>query len=73
MHQPHRLARRLAHALLALSAAALAAPAFAAPAAAVDTQYQAAIASPARTDDDRKDDAGASRPSSWRSPRCARA
>jgi predicted methyltransferase len=55
MHQPHRLARHLAHALLALSAATLAAPGFASPAAAA--QYQAAIASPARTDEDRKEDA----------------
>jgi predicted methyltransferase len=55
MHQPHRLARHLAHALLALSAATLAAPGFASPVAAA--QYQAAIASPARTDEDRKEDA----------------
>jgi predicted methyltransferase len=51
---------RLAQALLALSAFALAAGASAAapeqPAAA-QAQYQAAIASPARTDDDRKSDA----------------
>jgi predicted methyltransferase len=57
MHQQNRLARHLAHALLALSAAALATPAFAAPDQAVSPQYQAAIASTARTDDDRKDDA----------------
>jgi predicted methyltransferase len=58
MHQQNRLARRhFVHALLALSSAALAAPAFAAPGPAVSPQYQAAIASSARTDDDRKDDA----------------
>jgi predicted methyltransferase len=57
MHQPKRLARHFAHALLALSAAALAAPGFAAPDAAANAQYKAAIAHPARTDDDRKGDA----------------
>jgi predicted methyltransferase len=53
MHQ-HRLARHLIHALLAASAAALAAPVLAQDAA---TQYKAAIANPARLDDDRKGDA----------------
>jgi predicted methyltransferase len=57
MHPQNRLARHLAHALLALSAATLAAPGWAAADPAVNPQYQAAIASPARTDDDRKDDA----------------
>jgi predicted methyltransferase len=47
---------RLAHALLALSACALLGPA-AAEQPAAQSQYQAAIASPARTDDDRKSDA----------------
>jgi predicted methyltransferase len=51
--------KRLAQALLALSAATLLASAGAAPeqAAAPQAQYQAAIANPARTDDDRKGDA----------------
>jgi predicted methyltransferase len=57
MLQQNRLARQLAGALLALSAAALAAPGFAAPEPAVNAQYQAAIASSVRADDDRKDDA----------------
>ncbi|HZV64016.1 MAG TPA: methyltransferase domain-containing protein [Telluria sp.] len=57
MHTPNRLARPLAGALLALSAAALFGPAAAAPDSAVSPQYQAAIANPARTDDDRKGDA----------------
>ena len=63
MHQQHRLARHLAHALLALSAAAFAGPGFAATQAAtaaatgLQSPYQAAIASPARSDDDRKGDA----------------
>jgi predicted methyltransferase len=57
MHQQIRLARHFAHALLALSAAALTAPSFAVAEPAVDPQYQAAIASTARTDDDRKGDA----------------
>jgi predicted methyltransferase len=58
MHQQKRLARHLmAHALLALSAAALAGPAVAAPDTAAKAQYAAAIANPARTDDDRKGDA----------------
>jgi predicted methyltransferase len=50
---------RLAQALFALSAAMLLGSAGAAPeqAAASQSQYQAAIASPARTDDDRKTDA----------------
>jgi predicted methyltransferase len=43
--------------MLALSAAALAAPAFAAADPAANAQYQAAIASSARSDDDRRDDA----------------
>lgn len=56
MQKQHRLARPAAHALLALCAAALIGPACAAP----DTlapQYAAAIASSARSDDDRKADA----------------
>jgi predicted methyltransferase len=58
MHQQHRLARLLTHALLALSAAALASPGFAAGQdGAASAQYQAAITHPARTDDDRKGDA----------------
>jgi predicted methyltransferase len=57
MLQQNRLARHLAHALLALSAAALVGPAAAAPDTAVNAQYKAAIANPARTDDDRKGDA----------------
>ncbi|TFW31822.1 class I SAM-dependent methyltransferase [Massilia horti] len=52
---------RLAHALLALSTVALLGSAKAAPeqaaSAQAQAQYQAAIASPARTDDDRKSDA----------------
>jgi predicted methyltransferase len=53
-----RLARHLAHALLALCAAALAGPGFAAGQdAATSAQYKAAIANPARSDDDRKGDA----------------
>lgn len=61
--QQHRLARHLAHALLALSAAALAGPFSSAQAAgqdsaaSVQSSYQAAIANPARTDEDRKGDA----------------
>ncbi|MBC7453126.1 MAG: class I SAM-dependent methyltransferase [Massilia sp.] len=70
MHQPHRFARHLAQALLVLSAATLAGPVFSATPAAdqgnaasaqspsqSQQQYQAAIASPARSDDDRKGDA----------------
>ena len=57
MHTQNRLARPLAGALLALSAAALFGPAAAAPDSAASPQYQAAIANPARTDDDRKGDA----------------
>ncbi|MET0856209.1 MAG: hypothetical protein ABWY27_05625, partial [Telluria sp.] len=53
MHQ-HRFARHLFHALLAACAAVLAAPVLAQDAAA---QYKAAIANPARLDDDRKADA----------------
>jgi predicted methyltransferase len=53
MHQ-HRFARHLIHALLAACATALAAPVLAQDAAA---QYKAAIANPARLDDDRKGDA----------------
>jgi predicted methyltransferase len=49
---------RLAHAVLALAACGLLSQAIAAePAASKQAQYQAAIASPARTDDDRKSDA----------------
>jgi predicted methyltransferase len=58
MHQQHRLARHLAHALLALSAAALAGPVLASGQdAAASAQYQAAIANTARLDEDRKGDA----------------
>jgi predicted methyltransferase len=57
MQQQKRLARHLAHALLALSAAALCAPAIAAAGPDAAAQYKAAIANPARTDDDRKGDA----------------
>ena len=53
------LSRHLSRTLLALAAIALAGPAFAAPdtAAGAQSQYKAAIANPARTDDDRKGDA----------------
>jgi predicted methyltransferase len=54
MQHQQRFTRHFSRALLALAAVALAGPAFAAPAAA---QYKAAIAHPARTDDDRKGDA----------------
>jgi predicted methyltransferase len=57
MQQQNRLTRHLAQALLALSAAALTGPLLAAPDASSAAQYKAAIASPARTDDDRKADA----------------
>ena len=57
MHTQNRFARPLAAALIALSAAALCGPAAAAPDSAASAQYKAAIANPARTDDDRKDDA----------------
>jgi predicted methyltransferase len=57
MHTKNRLSRHFAHALLALSAGALIAPALAAPDAAASAQYKAALASPLRTDADRKDDA----------------
>ena len=57
MHTQNRLARHVAHALLALSAGALMLPAGAAPDAASSAQYKAALASPLRTDADRKDDA----------------
>jgi predicted methyltransferase len=57
MQAQKRLARHLAHALLALSAAALAGPGCASPDVAASAQYKAAIANPARTDDDRKGDA----------------
>ena len=65
MQAQHRLSaqfarhifRHFACALLALAAIALASPAFAAPDTAVNTHYKAAIANPARTDDDRKGDA----------------
>jgi predicted methyltransferase len=55
----HMQKKRLAQALLALSAATLLGSACAAPeqAPASQSQYQAAIANPARTDDDRKSDA----------------
>ncbi len=56
MHQP-RLTRHFSRALLALAAVALAGPAFAAPEVAAAAQYKAAIANPARTADDRKNDA----------------
>lgn len=56
MQQQKRLARHLSRALLALAAVALAGPAFAAPDSAATAQYQAAIANPARTDEDRKGD-----------------
>jgi predicted methyltransferase len=55
MPQQNRLKRQLIQTLLALSAAGLLGPAFAAPDAAA--QYRAAIANPARTDDDRNSDA----------------
>lgn len=54
MLQRHRFARHFIGALLAVSAAALAGPGLAQDAAA---QYKAAIANPARLDDDRKGDA----------------
>jgi len=65
MHSQNRLSpqlarhvsRHLLRTLLALAAIALAGPAFAAPDAALTPQYKAAIANPARTDDDRKGDA----------------
>jgi predicted methyltransferase len=57
MQQQHRLARHVAHALLALAAATLTGPVSAAPDSGAAAQYQAAIANPARTDDDRKGDA----------------
>lgn len=57
MHKQNRLTRHIAYALLALSAAALAGAASAAPDAATAAQYKAAIANPARTDEDRKSDA----------------
>lgn len=52
-----RLTRHFSRALLALVAVALAGPAFASPDVAAAAQYKAAIANPARTDDDRKGDA----------------
>jgi predicted methyltransferase len=55
--QQKRLTRHFSRALLALVAVALAGPAFAAPEVAAAAQYKAAIAHPARTDDDRKGDA----------------
>lgn len=57
MQQQKHLARHFSRALLALAAVALAGPAFAAPDTAATAQYQAAIANPARTDEDRKGDA----------------
>jgi predicted methyltransferase len=57
MHTKNRFARHLAHALLALSAGAMLTPALAAPDAAASAQYKAALASPLRTDADRKEDA----------------
>lgn len=57
MQHQKRLTRHLSRALLALAAVALAGPAFAAPDTAAAAQYKAAIAHPARTDDDRKGDA----------------
>ena len=54
--QQKRLTRHFSRALLALVAVALAGPAFAAPDVAGAAQYKAAIAHPARTDDDRKGD-----------------
>lgn len=58
MHQQTRLARLLAYALIALSAAACAGPGSSSGQdAAASARYQAAIANPARTDDDRKGDA----------------
>lgn len=56
MHTYNRLARQLAHAVLALSAGALTIPALAAADTAASAQYQAALASPLRTDADRKED-----------------
>ncbi len=56
MHMPTRLSQYLSHALLALSAAAIITPALAADAQPA-ANYAAAIANPARTDDDRKGDA----------------
>lgn len=56
--QPHkRLARHLAYAMLAMTAAAFAGPASASPDTELAAHYKAAIANPARTDDDRKGDA----------------
>jgi predicted methyltransferase len=57
MQQQRRLTRHFSRALLALVAVALAGPAFASPQVAAAAQYKAAIANPARTDDDRKGDA----------------
>ena len=59
MQARKRVSRHLSRTLLALAAIALAGPAFAAPdtAAGAQSQYKAAIANPARTDDDRKGDA----------------
>jgi predicted methyltransferase len=58
MHQVHhRFIRHLTLTALALASAALALPASAAPDAATAAQYKAAIANPARSDDDRKGDA----------------
>ncbi|MDB5919250.1 MAG: Methyltransferase [Massilia sp.] len=57
MQAQKRLSRHLSRTLLALAAIALAGPAFAAPDTAASAQYKAAIANPARTDDDRKGDA----------------
>jgi predicted methyltransferase len=51
------VSRHLSSTLLALAAVALAGPGFAAPDTAATAQYKAAIANPARTDDDRKGDA----------------
>ena len=51
------LTRHFSRALLALAAVALAGPAFAAPDVGAAAQYKAAIANPARTDDDRNGDA----------------
>jgi predicted methyltransferase len=55
--QQKRLTRHFSRALLALVAVALAGPAFASPDVPAAAQYKAAIAHPARTDDDRKGDA----------------
>jgi predicted methyltransferase len=56
-HVTRHVSRHLSRTLLALAAVALAGPAFAAPDTAAGAQYKAAIANPARTDEDRKADA----------------